>query len=221
MGEDGSPAQAMSFTIDDPLLLSRVQAVDLDCLLVQSVADVEGMCAEILGAREHAVIGIAPGLDGRGPTLAPADVRRVVGPGVRIYLLAREDSLKHLRRRLGVGLALGYGAARVWWPGAGRRCDPCDHPLVMALADEPVRVTLAELSSQFELSRPVVRAHVKLIEDTRALLERELRCAEERNRRIHERLRDAQIERHRMRTRAEAAEARLAASSRAAKAPGR
>lgn len=204
----------LSFPLDDRLLLGRVEVPDVDCLLVQSRQDARRMCAEVLGRRERPVIGVAPTFDGRGPVLTPADVRDVVGLGARIYLLAGDEALNELRATLGRSLAVSNGGVRIWWPGAGARCDPGEHPLVVALEGEPSRVTLEEFAHQFDLTRPRVRGHIRLIEDARTFLEGELARVQEHNRQIHQRLRDAQIECHALRVRAERAEARAASARR-------
>jgi hypothetical protein len=206
--------QRMAFTIDDQLLLGALDASDSDCIAVETMADLRCLCADILSRRERPVIGLTLGADGGEPVLACSDVRAVVGPGVRIYLISSDDLLYGLREMLGRRLAIDRGVVRIWWPGAGARCDAADHPAVLALEGEPRRVTLEEFAHQFDLTRPRVRAQISLIEDARAFLEHELGRAQEQNRRVHERLRDAQIECHALRTRAEAAEASLAAARR-------
>ena len=203
----------MAFTIDDRLLLGIFDAPEPDCVLVQSAADLRGLSADILGRRERPVVAITPDMDGR-PVLACGDVRAVVGPGVRIYLICDSDLLPELRELLGARLTVGEGAVRTWWPGADGRCDPADHPSVLALEGEPSEVTLEEFAHQFDLSRPRVRAQIRLIEDARAFVEHELSLAHAHNRKVQERLRDAQIECHGLRTRAEAAEAGLADAQR-------
>ncbi len=203
----------MAHSIDDRLLGSLLDAPDADCIAVDTRRDLERLCAYVLGAREQPVVGLTLDADG-APVLAHSDVRTVVGPGVRIYLLSSDDLLHDLREALGPRLALECGMVRVWWPGAGARSDPADHPAVLALEGEPSAVTLEELALQFDLTRPRVRAQIRLIEDARAFVEHELTVAQQQSHRIHERLRDAHIECHTLRTRAEAAEASLAAGAR-------
>ncbi len=200
----------MAFTIDEQLLLGVFDTCDADCTAVETLPQLHRLCAEILGRRDRAVIGLTLSVDMDGPVLVCSDVRALVGPGVPIYLIYREELLDSLREILGARLAVRRGEARVWWPGASAHSDPCDHPAVLALEGEPRTVTLEEFAMQFDLSRPRVRGQIRLIEDSRAFLEHELTRAQEHNRKVNERLRDAQIECHRMRTRAEAAEARLA-----------
>jgi hypothetical protein len=198
----------MAYSIDDGQLTSLLDAPDSDCMLVVDGRELRRMCADILDAREQPVVALTLDADGV-PVLGFADVRAVVGAGVHIYLIAGEDELLHeLRATLGAALALDRGAARVWWPGAGLRCDPADHPLVLALEDEPRATTLEEFALQFDLSRPRVREQIRLIEDARAFVEHELAGAREQSHKLHERLRDAQIEIHSLRTRAQEAQAR-------------
>jgi hypothetical protein len=206
-------ARWMAFTIDDRLLPGLFDAPDSECVLVRSPADLRRLRADILGRRQRPVVAIALDMDG-GPVLAYGDVRAVVGPGVRVYLICDSDLLPELRELLGSRLTVEEGAVRTWWPGAGARCDPADHPSVLALEGEPSQVTLEEFAHQFDLTRPRVRAQIRLIEDARAFAEHELSLAREHNRTVQERLRDSQIECHSLRTRAEAAEAALADAQR-------
>jgi hypothetical protein len=203
----------MALTIDDRRLLGLLDATDSNCILVETPRDLRDLCTDIVSDREEPVVGLTLDVDG-GPVLACSDVRAVVGPGVRIYLVFDDDLLYELREMLGPRLAIERGVARIWWPGASARCDPADHPAVLALEGEPNWVTLEEFAHQFDLTRPRVRAQIRLIEDTRAFLEHELARARARDHTVHERLRDAQIECHRLRTRAEAAETSLAAAQR-------
>jgi hypothetical protein len=207
----------MAFTIDDGTSLEAVADGAADCVPVDSMAAVDSLCGEILGPREQPIVALTPRLDGDGPVLAYEDVRALVGPRARVYLIADDELLLRLRERLGPGLGLERGMARVWWPGARARCDAADHPLIVALADEPSRVTLEEFAQQFDLTRPRVRGQVRLIDDARALAERELAQAREQSRTAAERLRDVQIECHHWRARAERAEARIAAVERDAR----
>lgn len=200
----------MEFSREERLLLGVFDGGPSNCLVVETRAQLRCLCAEILGRREWPVIAITLRVDEDGPVFTCTDVRALVGPDVPIYLIYDDDLLDSLRDRLGVRLAVNRGEARVWWPGATVRSDPSDHPAVLALEGEPPRVTLEEFAQQFDLSRPRVRGQIRLIEDSRAFLEHELTRAEERNRNGNERLRDMQIECHSLRSRLEAAQARLA-----------
>jgi hypothetical protein len=200
----------LASTINQRFLHEALDVCDPDCIEVETTLQLRRLCAEILARREHPLVGLTLAEDGTGPVLACRDVRAVVGRGIPIYLIRGDELLHGMRDLLGRRLAVDRGAVRIWWPGASARCDPGDHPAVLALDGEPPRVTLEELAQQFDLTRPRVRGHLRLIEDARAFLEHELTRANEQNRRLHERLRDAQIECHGLRMRAEAAEARVA-----------
>lgn len=187
---------------------------DPEYVVVHSDEDLRRLGQEILGEREDPIVGVTLRDGTHEPVLRASDIRTVVGKRVRIYLLADDELLLGLREILGARLRLDAGTLRIWWPGAAVRCDPSDHPVVVGLEDEDYLDTLQELAREFDLSRPHVRSQVRVIEDARAFLEHEILRAQEYNRRIHERLRDAQIESHRLRTRAELAEARVAALKR-------
>jgi hypothetical protein len=192
----------------------RAAESDPDYIVVRSSCDVQRLSADVLGERDRLIVGLTHGEDGNEPVLIASDVRALVGPGVHIYLIPTDDLLAELRDEIGPRLTLERASARIWWPGASVRCDPGDHPLVVALDAEPQADTLLEFSHQLDLSRPYVREQIVLVEDSRAFLEHELARAVARNRQAHQRLRDVQVECHRMRTRAQQAEARLAALER-------
>jgi hypothetical protein len=204
--------RAVTAEIDDALGVGGLEASDPDYVVVSTVEDLERVSADILGERDRPIVGLTLRLDGQEPVLRSTDIRVVVGAGIRIYLIAEADLLRGLRELLGSRLRLDGGAARIWWPGASARCDPADHPVVVALDGEDYPDTLAEFAQEFDLSRPHVRSRVRVIEDARGFLEHEIARVQDHNRRAHERLRDAQIESHRLRTRAEVAEASLAAA---------
>jgi len=152
--------------------------------------------------REQPAVGLAVGAGSGELALSPGHVRMIVGAEPRIYLIAGEHWLRGLADLLGRRLALPAGAARVWWPGLTLRSDPFEHPLLFPLDDERELDLLAEFARRFELSRPLVRREIRLIEDARALLEHEL--AKER-----EQGRNLKVARHEALTRAEAAEVSL------------
>lgn len=204
----------LELTVDDELLLADARVIDTECIAVESVEDLRRLCADILGRRKLPVVAFALDLDDGRPMLTFSDVRAAVGPGIRIYSISCEDLLYGLREMLGPELAIQRGMARIWWPIAGARFDSADHPAMPLLEGEPHHVTVEELAQQFDLSRPRVRAQIRLIEDARAFLECELARSTEQSHHVHERLRDAQIECHALRARAEAAEASLAATRR-------
>jgi hypothetical protein len=198
--------------VGDTVLGGRIEGADPDYVVVRSHEQLLCLRDEVLGEREHPVIGLTLRAYEHEPVLDAREIRSVVGGGVRIYLIADDDLLEELGELLGSHLRLDRGTVRLWGAGAGIRCDPSDHPVIVALEGEDSADTLEELGYQFDLSRPRVRGRISLIEDARALLEHELERAHEQNRKTHERLRDAQIECHGLRTRAEAAEASLAAA---------
>jgi hypothetical protein len=200
--------------IDERTLIQGMAPSDPDYLIVQSRRDLERLCREIFGDRDTAVVGVTLRVRSREPVLRAADIRELVGVGVRIFLIPDEDLVFELGEMLGPRLRLGQGAVRIWWPGASALSDARDHPVVVALDGEEYEGTLEELAREFDLSRPGVRERVRLIEDARAMLEHEVERAVQQSRLIDERLRDAKIECHEQRTRAEAAEAELAAMRR-------
>ncbi len=189
-------------------------ASDPDYVVARTIEDLERLCDEISDERDYPIVGLTLRRDSHEPVLRASDIRGVVGPGVRIYLISSEVLLIGLQEMLGSRLRLLAGAVRVWWPGAGGRCDPADHPSVIGLEDEDYLVTLDEFAREFDLSRPRVRERVRLIEDTRAFLERELANTQEQSRKIHEHLRDTQVECHELRGRLAFAEASLEAALR-------
>jgi hypothetical protein len=111
-----------------------------------------------------------------------AGVRALVGSGPRIYYLPGERVLCRLQGMVGQRLALPAGDARVWWPRLSVRSDPGEHPLVLAIEGESRAEMLVEFARRFDLSRPVVRAEIRRIEDARRLAEYELSQALEENR---------------------------------------
>lgn len=199
--------------------LSGGDASDPYYVVVRSQEDLERLCDDIAGERDVPIVGLTLRGFSNEPVLRASDIRSVVGPWIRIYLITSEELLQGLWEMLGSRLGIWRGAVRVWWPGASARDDPGDHPVVVALEDEDYRVTLNEFAHEFDLSRPRVRDRVRLIEDSRAFLERELASAQEQRHSIHERLRDAQILCHELRVRAERAEASLAAARRQQQSP--
>jgi hypothetical protein len=204
---------------EDPESASGVTESDPDYIVVRTSHDVQRLIADIVSERDEPIVGLTQREDGHEPVLAAREVRALLGPGVRIYLIPEEDLLREFRRAIGPRLTLERAAARIWWPGASVRCDPDDHPLVVALEGEAPADTLQEFSHRLDLSRPYVREQIALLEDACAFLEHELDSLQERNHQIAERLRDTQIDCHNMRTRAEAAEARLAAGEAHADSP--
>ncbi len=199
--------------IHEELQLDRVLPVDRFCVTVENEHDLKRLCDDVLGERDYPIVGLTERPDSVEPVLRPSDIRGVVENDVRIYLVADERLLEELAAALGPRLRLDRGCMRIWWPHAAADSSPAEHPIVVALEGEDYLDTLAEFTLEFSLSRPGVRERVKLIEDARAFLEYEVARAVEESRSIAERLRDAKIECHELRSRAEAAEAALAALS--------
>jgi hypothetical protein len=147
-------------------------------VIVRSLQALRGMEADLRsGERAQPVVGLACSEEIDEPVLAVQRVREIVGVGPRIYYVPGAYLLHRLRGTLGGSLALPAGGARVWWPGISTRCDPAAHPLVLALDSEWQTDMLAEFARQFDLSRPLVRQEIALIEDTRRLAELELERA--------------------------------------------
>ena len=165
--------------------------------------------AHLLGDREHAVVTLTPSLTMDAPVFAPEAIREIVGPCVRIYVIRGDYLLGHLQRVFGRKLAPARGAARIWWPGFSTTSDPDAHPLVQRLEGESDLAALEEFARRFDLSRPRVRIEVKLIEDSRALAERERDQAVGRAREVERLLRDARSACREAMARAERAEARV------------
>jgi hypothetical protein len=204
-------SSSMTMSPEAALAGFGAEASDPEYVVVHSDDDLRRLGHEVLGERDRPIVGVTLRDGTQEPVLRASDIRTVVGDEVRIYLVADDHLLLGLREILGPRLRLDAGTLRIWWPGAAVRCDPSDHPVVVGLEDEDYLETLKELANEFDLSRPHVRGQVRMIEDARAFLEHEMLRVQEYNRRIHERLRDAQIECHRLRTRAELAEARVRA----------
>jgi hypothetical protein len=182
---------------------------DGDCVVVLSKAELRSLEAYILGEREHPVVALTPSLMMPEPAFAPGAIREIVGPGARIYFIPGTFMLHRLQDALGRRLAPAAGTARIWWPGFNLGSDPREHPLVQRLEGESDESAVEEFARCFDLSRPRVRREIELIEDARALAERERDQAVERARELEQLLRDAQIACRDAVERAERAEARV------------
>lgn len=203
-------SQWADFTVEDQLLLSVPRVSDAGYLQVATIEDLRRLCADVQSPRELPVLAVTHGADEEEPVLPYEEIRALVDPDARIYLVCGDDLLYEMREMLGVDMALERGMIRIFWPGADNRSFAGDHPGVVALEGESQEATLEEVALQYDLSRPRVRGEIKLIEDARAFLECELSRAQQQSHRVAERLRDAKIECHELRTRAEAAEEDLA-----------
>jgi hypothetical protein len=184
-----------------------VSTIDAAVMVVRSYRALRAMEADLRSAdRGLPVVGLACLQEINAPVLAPQLVRKIVGIDVRIYYVPREYLLRRLHGMLGPRLALPAGGARVWWPGLAPSSDPAAHPLVLALDSESETDMLAEFARRFDVSRPYVGAEIRLIEDARALAERELSQALEQNRGLV-------VDRDRALTRAQPAERALQAAT--------
>ena len=151
---------------------------EVSCVVVSTGEDVRRLEAFLGAPRDQPVVLLTRVPGGEEPVLAPERVRRIVGPGVRIYFVVSERALMRLRRLLGERLAVTEGAVRVWWPGFTRHSDPEDHPLMELIAEPGDE--LEEFARRFDLSRPRVRRELKLTEEALAHAEYELRQAAQR-----------------------------------------
>jgi hypothetical protein len=189
-----------------------VSAIGAPPIMVVDDEGLQSMTSYLFDSgREQPAVALTSGSAG-DLLLGPDEVRPIVGPA-RIYLVMGSDALLHLEALVGPSLALPASAARIWWPELTLESDPLEHPVVPQLEDEPEAAMLAEFIRCFELTRPVVRCEIKLIEDAQVMLERELQQARELQRRTDERLRDTQAERHEQALRADLAEASLASAT--------
>jgi hypothetical protein len=180
-----------------------------DWIVVRGSAELRSLEAYILGERQHPAIGLTPSPTTGTPAFAPSAIRKLVGPGARIYFIPGTFLLRRLEGVLGRQLAPAAGAARIWWPGLSTRSDPEDHPLVLRLEDESDESALEEFVRCFDLSRPRVRREIQLIEDARALAEHERDQAVDRVYEVEELLLQARTECREAVSRAETAEERL------------
>ncbi len=180
-----------------------VSAVDGGVIVVRSQQALREMQAHLLsGERGCPVVGLSRLEEVNGPVLAAEQVRAIVGAGPRVYYLPGEYLLRRLQVVLGRRLALPAAGVRVWWPALSTRSDPGDHPFVLVLDSESQAGMLAQFARRFELSRPVVRREIALVEGALGLVEYELSQAREQNRSV-------QLERDRALTRAGQAEREL------------
>jgi hypothetical protein len=128
-------------TSEDPPPQRNMQESDPDYIVVRTTDDIRRLSADILGERDRPIVGLTHGEDGHEPMLAASEVRSLVGSAVHIYLIASDDLLAELKQEIGPRLTLERAGVRIWWPGASLRCDPADHPLVLALEGERPRDT--------------------------------------------------------------------------------
>lgn len=146
-----------------------------DMLVVRDEHDLRKLAECLLRSdRINPVVGMTD-RDGSGAPLLPcAQVRGIVGADAQLYLISSETLLRRLRNEIGSQFALPKPGVRVWWPGLSNASDPADHPCTIAVDGESGQALLKEFSRRFDLTRPRVRREIKLIEDIRALAERQL-----------------------------------------------
>lgn len=190
---------------------SRDPTTSSPVVVLRNTQDLRSFEAYLFGERDRPVVALAR-LRSGGPVVAPEEVRAIVGPRCAIYLIKGEHLLRRLGEILGAKLTVRLGQARVWWPGLTTRSDPADHPVVQPVeGDGPLEV-LAEFARTFDLSRPHVRAEIRLVEDARAVLEHELAQAQQQAQDLAERLRGAQADRYQAERHAQAVGVKLNAA---------
>jgi hypothetical protein len=108
--------------------------------------------------RDYPVVVVATGDSPGGPAFHPSEIRSRLDLQVPLYVLGSADLSRRLEQTL--GLAVGGGDARVFWPGVGRGCDPAEHPLVPAYCGSDRRDPVDRLILALDQSRPTVRGHV-------------------------------------------------------------
>jgi hypothetical protein len=119
------------------------------------------------------IVGLAVHSDTGLPVLAAARLRETLDPRVNIYLIS-DLSLRQLRQRLGSGLALDDGTARIWWPGINPESDPADHPVVHPCDAGTEGEALEAFALALDRTRPRVRQHITAIQDSAARTARRL-----------------------------------------------
>jgi hypothetical protein len=118
--------------------------------------------------RTQPVIGLDADSSGTAPVVAPARLRDMLDPRVRIYFIAPAMRVR-LAQRVGANLVPTHGI-RIWWPGLKPDSDPQDHPLVTVREDE--NATLEAFSIALDRSRPTLRSlHAQLDATSRQLTE--------------------------------------------------
>jgi hypothetical protein len=151
-----------------PRDLARIRAGEPDPIVVSTKVEMSIMERNLMSRhREQPLIALA-----LSPGLPPIDVRAIVGPAPRIFVV-NDCSLLQLQRLPGP-LALRGRCARIWWPGLTDESDPADHPIVVSLGSGENHAELAEFARIFDLSRPCVREKMTRIEGARMLAENQL-----------------------------------------------
>jgi hypothetical protein len=178
---------------------SAQPATDTDHVVVRSRQELGQLIAEILSPeRNHAVIGLTTRPGESEPAIAPGDVRSIVGPAPRIYVIPTGPLTRGLTRSLPARLDVCGGAARIWWPGINPHSDPLDHPLALCHPSTSPSHARAVVAEKYEDTRPLTRRR-------EALLQRQRTLTQEHNRHLTDRLSRAEIERDQERVRADQA----------------
>ena len=100
-------------------------------LLVHNHAEVQELAEVVLNpGREELVVVLSSRAKEQWPPLDVDDVRAIVGPGARIYILPTGGLSLDLNERLPGRLTPYNGSVGAWLPGFGPESDPREHPIV-------------------------------------------------------------------------------------------
>ncbi len=103
----------------------------LPYLLVQNHAEVQELAEVVLDpGREELVVVLSSRAKEQWPPLDVNDVRAIVGPGARIYVLPTGGLSLDLNERLPGRLTPYNGSVGAWLPGFGPESDLREHPIV-------------------------------------------------------------------------------------------
>lgn len=185
---------------------------EMGVVIISDSQGLERLKGILLGNRGGPCIVLPRSTESSEPAVPPGRIRAILGPEPRIYFVTDDHLLPKFRTALGSSLAVSRGALRIYWPGLNVQADPFAHPLLVPLDEESIPSTLRELEQKFDLSRPTVRPVVKLIEDARSVLAREVTRLETELRETKRQLCQAQGEARSERARAVEAERRLQTS---------
>lgn len=166
---DADEYRLAPFLSTRPDVLDGWPPADYTPKLVSTRSDLSDLQTSLLAER-HGPIVVLTEQSAEKPVLPIREVRLIAGNDAEIFLLA-DHLTSQLRQQLGSNFAVSRGMARIFWPGLSRTSDPFDHPLVAVLDVETPEAALAEFARQFDLSRPHIRAEIKLIEGLRSAAE--------------------------------------------------
>jgi hypothetical protein len=145
------------------------------------------------------------------PSLPPMEVRRIVGSGVPIYVIASDHGIQYLSELLPEHLDVSNGETRIWTPGLSENSDLEDHPLVRNTRDHRHR---PELLRSFAHAWRSIECPKLTVEQRLRLAERQGSAARDRVIRLERQLRRARSELTGAAGRAMMAEDRLQITSR-------